>query len=411
MFNRALIALPLALLVASPAVAGISKSVAIEDALDGRVPIVVAVEGGGVNIDFSETGETVQKVTLDDTSKVLVDFDKSLPIVRLFRGNVTSHDVPSAKTTQLSVTTKGADGDFHLYIFPVTTSTKPATFTKFLIGGVVRKRGSNNIATAALGATVAVQNKTLVDPQLKTRVAHYVQLRDRGMNDRKAAKRAKISIALAKRLDDLGQSAPTSASVPVTALPVPSSQAVAFIKPIEPLQVAPVLAPKSEPKPKSRREKPAPSNDATVESVVATAPNPKAEDTLEVPNAETKSQQLAIASASGAVTHQGSAQTSVISSTRSKPKTIVQAHRRKPLTVAKAQAQTIDHQAYAKALLRGLNKARLDGKIRYYSGRWFAVNDAIRTLRRGGSLEKAIAASGMKREGFMKLLGDGGLVV
>ncbi|NJM76758.1 MAG: hypothetical protein HC852_14430, partial [Acaryochloridaceae cyanobacterium RU_4_10] len=170
MLSKNLLALPLFLLVAFPARAGISKSVSVEDALDGRVPIVVAVEGGGVNIDFSETGETIQKVTLDDTSKVLVDFDKSLPIVRLFRGSVASKDVPSAKRTQLSVTTKGTDGDFHLYIFPVTTSSKPAIFTKFLIGGASRKRGANNIATAATGAKVAEQNKTLVDPKLKARV-------------------------------------------------------------------------------------------------------------------------------------------------------------------------------------------------------------------------------------------------
>jgi hypothetical protein len=383
MLSRNLLALPMALLAASPAVAGISKSVAIEDALDGRVPIVVAVEGGGVNIDFSETGETVQKVTLDDTSKVLVDFDKSLPIVRLFRGNVASKDVPSAKITQLSVTTKGADGDFHLYIFPVTTSLKPAIFTKFLIGGVVRKRGSNTIATAAIGAKVAQQNRTLVDPQLRARVAHYVQLRSGGMSDRKAAKRARISIALARRLDELGQSAPVSA--PVAVLPVPmnpsSTQAIDASKvavvppPPEPmLEVQPKSDPKHKHKPRRSEDEPVPEQGTAVKPVQA------------IPSPDKTSPSLAV------TTH---------------GKSVVSIHRPNKPTIAKTKL--INHQLYANALLRGLNKARLDGKIRYGSNRWYAVNGAVRLLRRGSSLGKAIAASGMKRDGFMKLLSDGGI--
>jgi hypothetical protein len=342
MLSRSLIALPLSLLAALPAVAGISKSVSVEDALDGRVPIVVAAEGGGVNLDFSETGETVQKVTLDDTSKVLVDFDKSLPIVRLFRGNIASKDVPSAKTTQLSVTTKDADGDFHLYIFPVTTSSKPAIFTKFLIGGVTRRKGNNDSSTAALGVKIAEQNKTLVDPKLKGRVALYVKLRSGGMSDLKAAKRAQISRALAKRLDDLGQSAPSSvAQSPILSVP--------------------------------RIEIPKGQN--AVRPAISLAPPPQSDAVLRPVD---------------------------------KPESPV---RPLPKPVAKTATapKTLDGQAYAGALLKGLNAARLSGRIRYGSGGWYRVNGSIRALKRGRSLDAAIRVSGLKRDRFMQLLEAGGL--
>lgn len=406
MLNRHLIALPMAFLVAAPALAGISKSVSVEDALDGRVPIVVAVEGGGVNLDFSETGEMVRKVTLDDTSKVLVDFDKSLPIVRLFRGNVTSKDVPSAKTTQLSVTTEGADGAFHLYIFPVTTSAKPAIFTKFVIGGVIRRKGSSSIATAAVGAKVAQQNRTLVDPRLKARVSHYVQLRSGGMSDLKAAKRAKISIALARRLDELGKSAPA----PVAVLPVPlsasgavapiESSKVAVVPPPEPIvEVQPKSAPKHKHKPRRSEDGPAPEPDEVVKTVQAI---PSPDQSIPSPALVAPSNTQV-----GVLPDVQTPKKDVTQPSTAKRKSVVFTHRLNQPTIAKVEL--INHQVYANALLRGLNKARLDGKIRYGSNRWYAVNGAVRLLRRGSSLGKAIAVSGMQRDGFMKLLSDGGI--
>jgi hypothetical protein len=308
------------------------------------VPIVVAVEGGGVNLDFSETGETLEKVTLDDTSKVLVDFDKSLPIVRLFCGNIASKDVPSAKTTQLSVTTKGMDGDFHLYIFPVTTATKPSTFTKFLIGGVTRKKGSNASTTAALGARMAAQNKTLVDPKLKSRVTLYVQLRAGGMSALKAARRAQISRALAKRLDDLGQSAPSS----VAQSPI--------------LLVPPVEIPQG----KDKR---------TTRPAISLTPPPQS-DAVRPP-----------------VNKPFAAVASV------------------PKPVIKTVSVPFEGQVYAGALLKGVNKARLKGRIPYRSARWYRVNGSIRALKRGQSLNAAIRLSGLNREQFMQLLKDGGLAL
>jgi hypothetical protein len=270
----------------------------------------------------------------------------------------------SAKTTQLSVTTKGSDGDFRLYIFPVTTSSKPAVFTKFVIGGVSRKKGANTIATAAFGAKVAQQNKTLVDPKLKARVSHYVQLRSGGMSDREAAKRAKISMKLARRLDELGQGSTQVAQtlpvaqpsvLPVPVVPAPTRKSVA-VRPdvtLEPPKVALVSV-----------SSPAP----------VASPSPALSPTPDV-----------------------------------KPKTEAQPPRHKPVKTS-AKTKTINHQAYANALLKGLNKARLDGKIRYRSYQWYSVNSAIRALRWGDSLERAIGLSRLKRDRFMQLLNDGGML-
>jgi hypothetical protein len=394
MSAKSLFALPIALVIASPAVAGISKSVSVEDALEGRVPIVVAVEGGGVNVDFSETGETVRKVTLDDSSKVLVDFDKSLPIVRLFRGNVSSKDVPNAKTTQLSVTTEGPEGDFHLYIFPVTTALKPAIYTKFLIGGVTRRRGFNTTATAAVGARVAEQNRTLVDPRLKARVSHYVQLRTVGMSDSRAAKKAGVSIALAKRLDELGQSAPSSITPPVAVVPapvVPTPVVMSRSQSQTPSQVlrvpSPVPNPVSEfqPQPKSAQK----SQQKPRLFEYGSQPAPKKLETVKPEQTVSLNREQSLW-ASAIVVPPGAAHT-------------------KQLSSAIQQRKTVSNQAYANALMRGLNKARLDGNIRYGSNRWYLVNGAVRLLRRGSSLDKAIAASGMQRDKFMKLLSDGGM--
>ena len=239
MLSKYTLALPLALTLSLPALAGISKNVTQEDAAAGLVPVVVAAEGGGTILDFSETQETLLKVTLDDPSKVLVDYTTPLPVVRLFRGNIPAPDVPAVTKTQLTVVTQDPQKQYHTYIFSVLPSAKPATYTKFVIGGVSpnQKRGftdasnvSNVLSSTATGIRQAEQQQTLVDPALKGRVRKYLQLTQGGMSERKAATKAGVSLALVQRLAALGQAsatvaqsgpAPTPLAVP--AAPVASS--------------------------------------------------------------------------------------------------------------------------------------------------------------------------------------------
>jgi hypothetical protein len=393
MFNRkCALAFPLVLALSLPAFAGFSKNVTQEDALDGRVPVVVAAEGGGTILDFSETQETIKKVTIDDPSKVIVDYTSPLPVVRLFRGNIPAGDIPSVQKTQLTVVTQDSDKGYHTYIFSVTPSIKPAIYTKFVVGGVSRMKLTGVLASASSGATQAQRQQTLVDPQLKGRVRKYLQLTQAGMSERKAAKRAGISMALVQRLAVLGQgsvqvaqSLPTAqpSLLPVPVGPVPTSRSVAPTQPIEPPKMAQVLTPASVPKPsskhkrKSRHDKQALSLKVVVQAVVA-----------KVPERQPNPQSIALSDA------------------KAKPAATVV-----PTKLAIAKVKPINHQTYANALLRGLVKARIDGKIRYGSNKWYSVNNAIRILRRDGSLSRAISVSGMKKDGFMKLLSDGGLAV
>lgn len=104
----------------SPAWAGRVLRVSAEAAQEGNVPITVHVEGGGVLLDFAPTGERIEKISIDDPSRVVVNHclvtkscgDRPSPIIRLFRSaGINFQDIPAAKTTMLSVETIDSQGD------------------------------------------------------------------------------------------------------------------------------------------------------------------------------------------------------------------------------------------------------------------------------------------------------------
>lgn len=175
---------------------------------------------------------------------------------------------------------------------------------------------------------------------------------------------------------------------------MPTSGPVAPIQPIEPPKVAQIFtpAPIAKPLPKhkrrSRHDKQTPSSGAVAQVATAKVPEPQPEPISKI--------------ASTAKT----ADLPEVSNPQAKPAATVV-----PAKPAIAKVKLINHQTYANALSRGLNQARIDGKIRYGSSKWYSVNGAIRILRRGGSLSRAIAVSGTKPDEFKRLLRDGGLVV
>ena len=387
MLSKFALAVPLALACALPALAGVSRNVTQEDAAEGRVSVVVAAEGGGVVLDFSETQQTLLKVTLDDPSKVVVDYSSPLPVVRLFRGNIPAPDVPSVSKTQLTVVTQDSDKQYHTYIFSVLPSVKPATYTKFVIGGEVQhqKRGgftdasnvSNVLSSAARGIRQAEQQQTLVDPQLKGRVREYLQLTQSGLPQRKAAHKAGVSMALVQRLAALGQS-----STPLAVSPVPVV---------------------SRPAPRS-----APDLTAVVVPVAPVASRPVAQ---QIPKPIVKPSQVVKVKLIKAAKQQ-LVQTVIVYARPPEPSwtPVVDLAKAVPIERSPSTPKAkVTHQDYATALMRGLNKARIDGRIAYGSKRWLSVNGSLRLLRRGVSLDKAIAVSGLTPDKFMELLSDGGL--
>jgi hypothetical protein len=303
----ALVSLAL-MLSAVPAIAGTAKTVTVEDALNGRVPVAVATEGGGTILDFSPTGEIIHKLTIDDPSKVGIDHCLMLrnctadtaPIVRLFRIEIPNPDIPRAKTTQLTVITRTRDGEWNSYIFPVMATNQPVAHTKFLVGGEVPSNSQpETYSTIALGAQSAQTNKTLVDPVLMGRVKTYLFLRKRGMSSGKAAKKANISRNLVNRLDALGKVrlAQLEAQRQAKADELPPAPPLPKVEPLDPLpaETTPKSLPQQQQPPTPQRSspllrvsapikvKPAPNQPASSSSTVAAVPANKSESSS--PNA------------------------------------------------------------------------------------------------------------------------------
>jgi hypothetical protein len=396
-----------------PVFAGGSRNVSREDALNGRVPLVVAVEGGGVNLDFSQTGETIQKIMIDDPSKVVVDHclvSKGCgsfpePVIRLIRGNIPQESIPPAKTTQLTVLTRDALGEWSTYIFPVKPSTKPADITKFVIGGTDAPagRGSERVdfAVAALGARQAQSQQVLVDPRLKGRVRTYLQLVQGGVPTRKAAQKAKISKDLVARLTQLGNqrvaqlesqakvarsvqlpTAPTSPDTPIAVPEVPK---------IDPLNPPIAFAPPSVPWSKQFSIKLPPAQSAPDKSVVEVQPNLSAP----VPSP--------IEAQPSPLPTPGLEPPPLTRPVEVSPPKPVAAKAAVKVATTKSQSLT-----YAAALQRGLIQARLDKRVSYGSWKWNQVNTAIRSLRYGDNLDRAITLSNLPAEAIKAMIRDGG---
>jgi len=218
------LSLVLSVVTLSPAWAQRVLRVSSVAAQEGNVPIKVHVEGGGVLLDFAPTNERITKISIDDPSRIVVDHclvtkscnDLPSPVIRLFRSSgINFQDIPTAKTTMLSVETIDAQGNYHSYPFPVTIGTGRSLVSKILIeeedandspfqtGTVARNRVTPTIIT--LGVEEAEAKSLLVDPQLKARIRNYLALMKSGMSSKKAANRAGISADLVAKLVQLGQ--------------------------------------------------------------------------------------------------------------------------------------------------------------------------------------------------------------
>ena len=187
------LSLVLSVVTLSPAWAQRVLRVSSVAAQEGNVPIKVHVEGGGVLLDFAPTNERITKISIDDPSRIVVDHclvtkscnDLPSPVIRLFRSSgINFQDIPTAKTTMLSVETIDAQGNYHSYPFPVTIGTGRSLVSKILIeeedandspfqtGTVARNRVTPTIIT--LGVEEAEAKSLLVDPQLKARIRNYL---------------------------------------------------------------------------------------------------------------------------------------------------------------------------------------------------------------------------------------------
>jgi hypothetical protein len=260
-YRLTLFAVAASFAIALPAYSGGAKNITVSEALNGRVPIVVAAEGGGVIVDLGQTDEVIKKATIDDPSRITVDVTEGIPVLRLFVANIPVKDIPRAKTTQLTVMTQTKEGEWKTYIFPVTVSTKSAAYTKFVVGGQSEQDTKTTFVTAAAGFQQAQRQKTLVDPRLKGRARMYLSYLKAGHSPNQARRKAKISKAMAQKLDELGQEAPKRGAAPTAVLPVPSA-------PTKPIEKSLPPPPSVEPKPKQQAKVDSAPQDKKIEKAV-----------------------------------------------------------------------------------------------------------------------------------------------
>ena len=407
--KRVLLTPVVLLSLATPAFAGVATTVSLQDALSGRVKITVATEGGGTILDFSQTGEKIEKITIDDPSKVMTDhclITKSCnghpePIVRLLRVNISDKDIPAARSTQLTVMTSDESGQWNSYIFAVIPSTKPSVYTKYLIGGHLTPSRSNDLSVAAYGVRQAQQRGLLADPALKGRILTYLRLKQTGVSDRVAAKKAGVSMALVSRLNTLGQS--TLAQVPIpqpialvtpapTVAPIAKPPDVA-ISPTTPALDGSATGGAKLPKQKKHKHK---ANSKPV-AVVATAAAPQPE--MPATSPEPTSATAIVPDAQGIFwappgsfepLYQQSPLPSHSFTTAVRP------------VVARPVATTSDGHTQANHLVKGLTVAMRERKITPSAAA--SVQDVIWLLRKGRSLTDAVKRARVKMQTIDQLL-------
>ena len=411
--KRVLLTPVVLLSLATPAFAGVATTISLQDALSGRVKITVATEGGGTILDFSQTGEKIEKITIDDPSKVMTDhclITKSCnghpePIVRLLRVNIPDKDIPAARSTQLTVMTSDESGQWNSYIFSVTPSTKPSVYTKYLIGGHLTPSRSNDVSAAAYGVRQAQQRGLLADPALKGRILTYLRLKQTGVSDRVAAKKAGVSLALVSRLNTLGQAAlaqgqprqPIALASPASTMtPKASSQDVAILPTNSALNTA-VTGGATLPKQKKQKHKAGSKPVAVVATPQTKMPVPHTERPATSP--EPTSATAIVPDAQGIFwappgsfepLYQQSPLPSQSFTTAVRP------------VVARPVASASDGHTQANHLVKGLMVARRERKITPSTAA--SVQDVIWLLRKGRSLTDAVKRARVKMQTINQLL-------
>ena len=235
---RALWLLPFAIAVlhtnpasAVPIVQKVSQSQA--QGLIGSGATATVWSGNGTNIDFTRTGETIQRAWLDDAHAIAIDFDATLDgrgsasIVHLKRvTGIHFPNLPETRSTLLTVVTRSPYGK-KTYLFDVrygSGAPKYATLAivpdaQPLTGGVaLADRTANwNDVERGLRRAIAQQLISAQSP-INQRVQTFLANVRNGMPMRQAAAQAKISLAVVSKLAQMGTV--SSVSRPTSLMPL-----------------------------------------------------------------------------------------------------------------------------------------------------------------------------------------------
>lgn len=188
--------------------------------------------GSGTNIDFTRTGEVIQKVWLDNPSRIGIDFDGPLDgsggqgqetgasVIHLRRlTGISFPNLPQTATTLLSVVTRTSGGGQKVYQFEVTYGSGSPQYATVAImpessgalaGGATAEVVISGGRRAALvnvemGLRQAIiQGIIAADSPVADRAQEFIARVRNGDTVQSAADTADISMAIVSRLAELG---------------------------------------------------------------------------------------------------------------------------------------------------------------------------------------------------------------
>lgn len=185
------------------------------------MPTILVWIGSGTNLSFLPTGEQIQRIWLDDPSRIALDFDAPLcqgrdgkvcsrsttTIIHLKRINAVNWaGLPKSDATLLTVVTDGSRGR-QLYQFRVAYGTGMPQYSTVEVqpSGIATDSRSLGLQSVERGLQMAIR-RHLVKPQapLVSRVRRFLVLSRSGVEVPLAAQQAGISLALVNKLAHLG---------------------------------------------------------------------------------------------------------------------------------------------------------------------------------------------------------------
>lgn len=197
-----------------------------------QIPMIHLWIGSGINLNFLETGEAIERVWLDDPSRIVVDFDDTrcintdvclASVIHLRRINpLDFQELPQSNSTLLTVITSSSEGK-KLYQFKIAYGEGHPNYYTVTI--VPEKPPLPGIEPEPSIELIRGGRATLVDVQrglsiakargfiselngnatLEYLVLDFIALVRNGVSPVEASARAGISLAAVERLADLGK--------------------------------------------------------------------------------------------------------------------------------------------------------------------------------------------------------------
>jgi len=227
---------------------GLVRQVTTNEARNG-VPITVW-EAGGTTIDFSNTGEIIRRVWLDDPSRVTLDFDGDMNesgggayIIHLRRVlGVSFESIPRTATTLLTVVTVDGSDQRRIYLFQVSYASgspsystvrvsepAPPQTTRVALGS---GEGRTDLAAVEAGLRSAIAQQIITeDSPVVGRVNAFLSDVRNGTPPASAAASAGVSMNVLTRLAQMGATATASTTATATTATAETATPVSELDP------------------------------------------------------------------------------------------------------------------------------------------------------------------------------------